>query len=324
MKAWDALSERGRLRRLRSVAAEALGHYAVRPRRLRRIGGFVNAVFRVDADEGVFALRVELMKGHADAHIDAEMAWLRALERDGLPTARVVPARGGDPYVHAGAPGVPEPRRCALFRWIGGRPLAASPSPATYGALGRLMAQLHHHAEGRQAAGRPMRWDRVFYWPESVDPVVIHDEAMAHHFAGGRREVLEAALETVGPAFARRARAGFRLLHGDLHPWNVHVRRGALTAFDFEDVMWAHPVQDVAITFSYLDERPDHAELCAAFEEGYRALAPWPETYAGEVAHFVAARRLMFVNFVANVRPDPSDFYAKTFPKLEAYLARWG
>ena len=324
MKSWDALTERGRLRRLRQVADDALCRYALRADRLRLVGGFTNAVFRVDAGAARFALRVDAMQDHSDAEVDAEVAWLDALAQDGLPTARVVKAASGAPYVFASAPGVPGPRRCVLFAWIPGRPLGRGATPAQYRALGKLSAELHLHARGHPGVGRPMPWDRVFYYPESVDPVVIHDASMAHHFTGGRRAVLDAALARVTKAFARRRSQELQLVHGDLHPWNVHTFRGALTALDFEDVMWAHPVQDVAITLSYLRERPDYAALRDSFEAGYRDVARWPETYPGELDCFIAARQLMFVNFVANVRADPSAFYATTFPQLERFLEAWG
>jgi hypothetical protein len=37
----------------------------------------------------------------------------------------------------------------------------------------------------------------------------------------------------------------------------------------------------------------------------------------------MAARSLMFVNYVANLRDDPSDYYATVFPRLQQFLADW-
>ena len=39
-----------------------------------------------------------------------------------------------------------------------------------------------------------------------------------------------------------------RLLHGDLHQWNVRSYRGVLSPIDFEDLMLGWPVQDIATT----------------------------------------------------------------------------
>ena len=37
----------------------------------------------------------------------------------------------------------------------------------------------------------------------------------------------------------------------------------------------------------------------------------------------MAARSLMFVNYVANLREDPSEYYDIVFPRLERFLADW-
>lgn len=320
MKPFEQLTERGRLIRLRRVAEAALARYAVRPRRVKLIGGFMNAVYRIDTDDGTFAMRVDLAQDHSDHDVGIEVAWLEALEQSGLPCARVVRPRDGSPFVYAEAEGVPRARRCVLFRWIGGGPLADRATEASYRALGRLSAALHEHARTVTVPGRPMAWDRPFYYPPEVDPYVVDDPAYAHLYSDARRAIVAEARAHVEPAFARRDASGFRILHGDLHPWNVHIRRGALTAFDFEDVMWGHPVQDVAITLFYLREREDYRALRAAFEAGYTERRAWPETYPGEIDRFVAARDLMFTNFVGHTLPDPAPALERIFGRLEAYL----
>ena len=42
-----------------------------------------------------------------------------------------------------------------------------------------------------------------------------------------------------------------RILHNDLHQWNVRIYRGRLSPIDFEDLMWGWPVQDIATTLYY-------------------------------------------------------------------------
>ena len=135
---------------------------------------------------------------------------------------------------------------------------------------------------------------------------------------------LRLALEVVGKAFGRLRQGEAQVLHGDLHPWNVHVKGKRMIAFDFEDVMWGHRVQDVAITLFYERDQPGYADLRAAFTEGYSAIAVWPESYDGEVDHFMAARTLMFVNFILNIGSDVDEFYPAFFTRLESFLEAWG
>lgn len=169
-----------------------------------------------------------------------------------------------------------------------------------------------------------MPWDRVFYFSDEVDPVVWDREENAGLFPQGGIDTVLRAIEIVENRFAAISEADRQIVHGDLHIWNVHVRRNELWALDFEDVMWATPAQDLAISLYYLDDRPDRDDLVSAFRAGYEQVAAWPAT-DGEIDVFMAARRLMFVNLVFNLEAiDTGAFLAGAIPRLEAFVARHG
>lgn len=323
MKPWTELTDAGKYRRLRPLAMAALADYPVEPTSVRLIGGFSNAIFRVDTPTGPFALRIDHLSGHTDEQGVVEAGWLSALRSTELDVCQVVASTKGATFVHATAPGVPGNRRCTLFEWIPGRPLGERLSPERYLQFGRLSAGLHLHGADFSPPARPMPWDRVFYWPEEIDPVVYDRPENARHFTGDRRDIVARAIAAVEPAFARLDPNGAQVVHGDLHPDNVHVHRSRLIAFDFEDVTWAHRVQDVAVTLFYERDRPEYPDLRAAFEEGYRSIAPWPVTYDGELEHFMAARTIMFVNYVFNILDDPGDYLDIALPRLARFLTRW-
>ena len=324
MRRWEELTESGQIRRLRKLAERALLSYPIEPIRLRLVGGFTNVIYRVDTPDRSYALRVDLHQDHSDGDVENELAWLEAIAADtSLDAARPVRASDGRGYVYADAVGVPGQRRCVLFEWIPGRPLADRLSEAGYHALGRLSARLHIHGSDLKPPHRPLTWDRVFYWPEEVDPVVIFRPEMRRYVGPARRRVLDRSIATVEKAFDLLPEAEAQLIHGDLHPWNVHTYRNRLIAFDFEDVTWGHRVQDVATTLFYERSHDAYTDLRMAFEEGYRSVAEWPARYDGEIEHFMAARSIMFVNYVANLQDDPSEYYAIVFPRLERFLADW-
>lgn len=316
MRDWESLTDRGRIRRLRQLAAAALDHYEVRADRLRLVGGFTNVVYRVDSGTGSYALRVDLFQEHADRDVDIEVAWLEALagETD-LDVARVVRPRAGGGYVHAVADGVPGARRCTMFEWIPGRPIAERLTEERYRRLGRITALLHRHGATFDPPVEPMRWDRIFYWP---DDVVIHDRVEGKR----RQQLLDAAIATVESAFDRLPVGGAQVVHGDLHPWNVHGVRNRLYVLDFEDVMSAHPVQDVSVALFYERDNPAYADLRAAFTEGYRSLTPWPEAYDGEVEQFIAARLLMFIDYVLRTGVESPEWVARSFDRVEEFVKR--
>ncbi|RLE16265.1 MAG: hypothetical protein DRJ28_02095 [Actinobacteria bacterium] len=106
--AWGNLTEAGQIRRLRSLAVEALKEYPIDALRLRLVDGFTNVIFRVDTGEGPFALRVDLHQEHSDTDVDIEFDWLASLARDSdVDVVRSVPASDGRGYVHAAGSGVP-------------------------------------------------------------------------------------------------------------------------------------------------------------------------------------------------------------------------
>lgn len=305
------------------MATEALRHYPITPTSMRLVGGFTNVIFRIDTATSTYALRVDYLQDHTDEDVAVELDWLVALEESDLDVCRVVPATSGERSVYAAATGVPEPRRCVLFEWIPGRPLAEDLTPPRYEQLGRLSASLHIAGKDYQPPHQPMAWDKVFYWQEPSDPVVYHLPEHAHHFAGGRMDILERAIDAVTPAFGRLDPKRAQIIHADLHPWNVHVARSRMIALDFEDVAWGHRVQDIAITLFYERDHPEYADLRAAFETGYRQVAPWPVEYEWQLETFMAARTIMFVNFMLNLGEDPKEFYERAFPRLERFLERF-
>lgn len=110
-----------------------------------------------------------------------------------------------------------------------------------------------------------------------------------------------------------------RILHGDLHQWNVRNARGVLSPIDFEDLMLGWPVQDIATTLYYFDGET-FAQQRAAFQSGYTRRSPWPERHPGEIDSFIAARGLGLANFILN-DPNPA-WKAKTAGFIEGIEKR--
>jgi Ser/Thr protein kinase RdoA (MazF antagonist) len=120
---------------------------------------------------------------------------------------------------------------------------------------------------------------------------------------------------------------GLRVVHNDLHPWNVKVYRGKVYALDFEDLAWGYPVQDIATIFYYLQGEEQENTLCAAFREGYIRHSKWPEQYPGQIDTFIASRGLMLTNYVV-CSEDPGykaiapDYVTRAERRLQEFLDR--
>jgi Ser/Thr protein kinase RdoA (MazF antagonist) len=168
-----------------------------------------------------------------------------------------------------------------------------------------LMAGLHTHA--LTYAPPPgldlLRFDRVFPFPE---PVILFEQRFADLFSAERRAVCQQAIDWAQESISRLKTSSepMRILHGDLHQWNVRFSYGVLSPIDFEDLMWGWPVQDIATTLYYFMDLEDYPSLRAAFQRGYTRWSAWPERYPGEIDSFIAARGLGLANFVLT---DPNS-----------------
>lgn len=321
MKPYDELSAAQQVRRQRRVALAALAAYRIDVTRVRLQAAHSNTVWRVDTADGEkLALRVGMRREDTATSIDAELAWLEAVAESDVAVVRPLRNRHGDLVTRAAAEGVPEVRDCVLFEWMPGRPLSAQITPERYRLLGATAAAMHDHAARfvPPPGFTPLVWDRVFYYPH--EPVVWREQRLRRYVTAPRRTVIDEVVARADTELARLHRARPIVIHGDLHPDNVHVSRGRLIVFDFEDVMWGFPVQDIAITLFYERERADYPALCAAFEAGYCTRRPWPVEYDGQLELLMAARTAMFINYVLRTERDPGPYVARATSRLRRFL----
>lgn len=320
MQPFESLTPIGQTRRLRAVAHAALQHYAITVRRLSLLTVDTNTIFRVDAANGErYALRISTPGEHSLNDNLIELAWLTELVRSStINVVTPVANQRGDYLTQVVLPAVPEERRCVLFRWIPGRPLARQLSPAHASTLGSIMAALHDHASTLQLPLSliPMTWHTVFYYHH--EPVVIDLPAYATLFSPERRALIHAVATVAEQVLQDLAQSSTNriLIHGDLHPYNVHVAHGHLTVLDFEDALLGYPVQDIAITLASFRHYPDCESLWCAFEAGYSRHRPWPVQSPTQLTALIAARDLMMVNYAAQAEADPEIAVARICRRL--------
>ena len=303
VKGYYELTPSGRARRARRAALAALESYDVEVAGLRLLTNDTNGIFRVEATDGQrYVMRVGRGGniGHSLAQVRSEIEWLAALDRDtDLRVPVPVANTAGKAVTLVEVPGVPDRRNCVLFRWLPGRLLSDDLTRRNMEAYGTLFARLHEHAGSFRPSPTfgPVRYDRTFPFDE---PVVLLDPARSTFVSKAQRDVFAAGAELVQQAIDDlRPREPMRILHGDLHRWNVLVDRDAVAAIDFEDLTWGWPVQDLAIALYYLKSRDDYPTVRAAFRTGYERVRPWPDASGREIEVFIAGRALVLANDVA-------------------------
>ena len=317
MRPYYELTYRGRALRLRRMAFAALASYDLQVGRVRLLSNDLNGIFRVDTTAGEkYVLRVCLpgTAGHTLEEIRSEMMWLEALNNDAnLNTPRPVTTRDGRYVTTVEVDGVPEPRHCVVFTWAPGKDLADRLSPNNVFMMGELAAGIHSQAESFEPPEG--FWIRSKYkvFPYSEE-VIIFDAEQEPLFPPERRRVYQQAVDRIQAALDHLCSRGEppRVIHNDLHQWNVKAYHSRLFAIDFEDLMWGHPVQDLAVTLYYLVGYDNYPQLRDTFRHGYTMHRDWPEAYEGEIDIFIAGRGLTLANFVLQ---DPDVKYRAMAPE---------
>lgn len=302
--------------------------YGFRPDSIIHLANHRNILYRVDlADGRRFVLRVGHPRFNNRANLDIEVGWLAHLSSDPeLRLAKPVPTGDGRLAVDA-FDGV-DVRPCVLFTWAPGVPLGDGAGPSGYRALGRLSARLHGHGDWRPPdPDKLRRWDRVFYYPEQLHPVVVDSPSHDHLFSHPLRKRLLTVAALADRLIADRwSSATPILVHGDLHEWNVHMYLGRLWAFDFEDVMLSLPAQDLATSLYGARTRPDIDRVVASFRTGYEEEegAIWPVSEWAELEAYWAARQVMLMNHAARRLPpgEAGAYFQLVEPWLRGYLER--
>ena len=309
MRPFDQLTKYGRARRLRRIAWRAIEAYDIDVVRLRLVNNEANCTFRVDASDGSsYALRINLPAMRSAAEIRSELTWQEALWTDtDIAVPRPIRARDGDLVVAASDLGVPEERLCNLSSWVYGKTFSRSRSDENFVRLGRLAAALHRHGE----AFDPPAHFTVPLLDAAIPPDrpnALIEGGLVNDLPVDARTLIIEMNDVLTRELARLFRPGQRprLIHGDLHWWNVLVYRGSLRPIDFEDCVWGHPIQDIAITFYYVlwDER--FPAFLGAFRRGYESIQPWPEKYEGQLDLLLGLRALDLLNLLMT-SPYPDE-----------------
>lgn len=329
MKPFDELTRLGKIRRLRPLVFKALEQYDLQVEQVKFFTIETNTMFQIRTEDSEkLMLRIYSDEETTLKENQAEMFWLDALMRStDLNVSEPVARRDGEYITIVRVPGVPGERRCVLFRWIPGRTLENSLSPENYYKFGQTLAKLHEHASTLKPLPpyiQPKQWDKVFYYPD--EPVVYNAPEYRHLFPPNRIAIIDKVIGLADDVFARlfANKDDQILIHGDLHYWNVHLHRGELYVIDFEDINLGYPVQDIAVTLYYGRDREGYLKWKDAFKEGYASIRDWPAESERTIETLMAARSVMFINYVARIDPSPQEYIDQRSEGLVRFLEAYG
>jgi Ser/Thr protein kinase RdoA (MazF antagonist) len=325
MKAFEDLTKRGRVRRLRRLASAALQAYDLDVVRFDLIQDAGNTLYRVRAREdrapdhgdelfepGQFLLRLH-WPGYRDVSaIRLEMAWLHGLRQDcDLPVPEPLLTAGGELLVEVSAPGVPEARHCSVLRWLKGRRVGVKAIGKHYETQGRLMARMHTFSEGwRRPEGlRPREYD----WTGLFKVIPALGLAVEDVWS-----LLPGAYLRPFQEVASRTRAAmddlgvetdaYGLIHADLAvDANLLFWRGQPRAIDFDELGLGYWVYDLAVALEHCREQRDYLRYRDTLLGAYSEFRTLPQEQLQYLDLFMAALDVyigLWANAVSHFHPE--------------------
>lgn len=308
MTPFEDLTYRGQLRRLRQLALTALASYDLGDFTLRPIQHRENATFLVRAGGCRYVLRVSRPGCKEQAAIRSELEWTDAIARDtDLVVRAPVVNREGRLLTVASTPGVPEPRVCALFRWVKGRFVSQHDLTGRHLVMvGRLMGRLHDHAAGfvPSSGFTRMVWDADGLLGVVRGCTPVRASALLDP---ERRAIVDRAEAITRGVMAQLGETAsvFGLIHSDLHQANYVFLKGEARALDFDDCGWGYYLCDMASTLGPLVSRSDFALLRASFLRGYRSVRALDADHERLLTAFLIADRLKIAVWMAGRSDNP-------------------
>ncbi|MHC4137504.1 MAG: phosphotransferase enzyme family protein [Planctomycetota bacterium] len=282
-------------------------------------------VFRVDTDSGRFAAKFHDPQEHELSQKMGEMQFLSHVsEHTELCIETPVANADGAFVTEVRSEWLREPAHVALCTWVPGRSLRDAVTVGAYRLLGECASLLHQAS----AAFRPrpefriLTNDRVFYW----DAETILSRKDSRLLPKRRQDRFRRGAQLAEEAIRKIWKSGSPIVvHNDLHPSNIKVRRDELSLYDFEDITWGFPEQDIGTAMYYTRFRDDYAALLGAFRDGYERVLAWPFESNEQVDFFVMARLLMLANYVVNYGIRPLQHLPRFDGNLKTLLGatRW-
>ncbi len=317
-KPFSSLTQREQVRRMASLARQALEAYAVPVVSITPLKQVYNKTFRTTAQSGEqYVLRICHPRRTSVEAVRSELLWLTALRREaGLNVPEPVLNREAQYVTVIADVDMPRPYLCALFHWTNGRFLYQTLTPSHLFQVGELMARLHHHAtHWEQPAGftrrrvdnlNPLHQEQDDHFDETVAAQVIQTVATVSTPQAGTvvATVIQktwAVLQALG-----EGPDTFGLIHADLHQNNYLFQNGRAGVIDFDDCGYGHWLYDLAVTLYCLRNHPDFVALREALLTGYRrsrSLSTEQEAYLGT---FMALRALQDLLWDLEARDQPA------------------
>ena len=275
-------------------ATELLKHYELgEVAKIESINHEYNSTFAVKcADGNRYALRININSPRSAANALGELEFINHLRvSTDLTFASPIANTSGDFFTEVANEAIGKTLLSVLFSWLEGEELGEDPTKEQLFALGAAMAKMHDAAAGFELSAEAEL-------PNLRDVLWLTEDLLTtevSQLASDEKALVRAALDKIdGVVAGLFARDSVRLIHADMHGWNLMWHDGAVSVFDFDDCGIGLPIQDLYTALYYLDTD----EQDAALKAGYESVRPIPEHTDFEAKALLLQRRIILLNYL--------------------------
>jgi Ser/Thr protein kinase RdoA (MazF antagonist) len=277
-----------------------------------------------------FLLRIHRANYLSSQAIESELQWLAFLGQDAqFPVARPIAALTNQFHTIVQSPDLPEPRVCSLIQWLEAETIGNLTTgdleqlqPQDFEAIGRTLAQLHHHGQQWEL---PSGFDRPHWNWEG-----LFGTGAGYSNQGPRiwelipptyRSLFETVSEQIKIVMATlgESKDQFGLIHGDFWLGNLLVCQDNIYPIDFADCGFGYWGYDLARFVSDCSPNSQVAEYLQNLLSGYRQIRPFPVAQLPHIPLFIAAHQVTLALWRRNRAQDHPSFRSTLAEDLQDY-----
>ena len=313
MKAFEDLSARGQVRRIRPMAISLLENHGRPYDSLKLIHHGENTTFRAKHKDQNYLCRIHRPGYQTLESIRSEMEFIEHYRSFGLNVPKPIPLddNPSSSVLTLTAPNVAD-RFGVLFDWIHGR-FENKSSKKSAPQIGAFMAKMH-------LASEEFNPSKSFFRPR------LDSEGLYKNM-GGDVSVFsksdQSLISTIQQMAAKRlleigqGKKSFGMVHCDFHAGNRLVQNGEVAAIDFDDCGWSWFIYDIAVCLSYHQSQDDHKTLVNLFFEGYRSVRPITKFEEESLDLLIQVRYIQILLWIQGRSDNPR--FVERLPKYVEY-----
>jgi len=268
-----------------------------------------NHIYCVTAESGTqYSLRICPAEFKQRRWLEDELAWLDYLAgQNQIQVPRPVRNQQGDLLNTLSTPA--GDRLSCLFEWLEGEKSSPHLTPSIMEQIGEITAHLHQAARAFPFPDKDNDFRADYTYDSTLaashrEWIQVHREEIGSENVALLLKAVDYVLEEFHKIGANRD--NFGIIHADLHFGNFLVHEGQVSVIDFDQLGRGHYNFDMAVVMIELQDEPAHfSTRWAHFLAGYQRVADLPFSDESELAPFIVAVDLAFLDWVYNA-PNPA------------------